>query len=138
MYLNPDNLDYRYSLAYLYFDKKDYPRALKEVDAILDSQPEHSQARVLKGLLLAQNKNYIEAKDILEDNLKKGFDDDFTKISLAGIYADLNIFDKAKNLINDVISKNPENLNYLNDLAEIYIKEKNYDKALEIAEKFLK
>ena len=71
LYLNPDNLDYRYSLAYLYFDKKDYPRALKEVDAILDSQPEHSQARVLKGLLLAQNKIILKLKIFLKTTLKR-------------------------------------------------------------------
>ena len=137
LYLNPDNLDYRYSLAYLYFDQKDYQKAQKEIDAILDINPEHPQARVLKALILEVNKDFLGAKQILEENLSKGFNDDFTKMSLSKIYLDLNIFDKAKNLVNEVIEKNPENLDYLSDLANIYIKEKEYDKALEIAEKIL-
>ena len=36
-----------------------------------------------------------------------------------------------------MIAKNPENLNYLSDLIEIYIKEKNYDKAIELSDKIL-
>lgn len=137
LYLNPDNLDYRYSLAYLYFDQKDYQKAQKEIDAILDINPEHPQARVLKALILEVNKDFLGAEQILEENLSKGFNDDFTKMSLSKIYLDLNIFDKAKNLVNEVIEKNPENLDYLSDLANIYIKEKEYDKALELAEKIL-
>ena len=138
LYISPDNLDYRYSLAYLYYDKKDYVKAKKEIDAILDIDAEHSQARVLRALLLADNKDFIGAQNILEENLKKGFADDFTKISLSKIYTALNMFSKAEELVNSVIENNPENLNYLSDLAEIHIKEKNYDKALELAQKILK
>jgi tetratricopeptide (TPR) repeat protein len=138
LYIAPDNLDYRYSLAYLYFDKKDFVKAKKEIDAILGVCATHSQARVLKALLLAKDKDLLGAQKILEENLQKGFDDDFTKISLSKIYAELNIFNKGEELISEVISKNPNNLNYLSDLAEIYIAEKDYDKALEIANKILK
>src|SRR5574344_1539335 len=127
LYLSPDNLDYRYSLAYLYFDRKDFKKAEKEIDAILDINPEHSSSKVLKALLLAENKDFLQAQTLLENNIENGFDDDFTKTSLAKIYKELNMFDKAKNI-----------LNYLSDLAEIYIKEKDYDKALEIVENILK
>ena len=137
LYLNPDNLDYRYSLAYLYFDKKDYAKAKKEIDAILSINSEHPQARVLKALLLAKDKDLLGAKSILEENIQKGFNDDFTKISLGRIYLELNIFEKAKKIVEEIIEQNPDNLNYLSDLAEIYIKEKDFDKALEIAEKIL-
>ena len=115
LYISPDNLDYRYSLAYLYYDKKDFTKAQKETDAILNINPNHAQARVLKALLLAQKKDFLGAENILEANIKKGFDDDFTKISLSKIYTELNIFNKAEKLINEVIEKNPENLNYLAD-----------------------
>ena len=137
LYLNPDNLDYRYSLAYLYFETKDFQKAKKEVDAVLDINSDHSQARVLKALLLKENKDFLGAQKILEDNLKKGYTDDFTKMSLAKICLDLNIFDRAKILINEVIERNPNNLNNLSELAEVYIKEKDYDKALEIADKII-
>ncbi len=137
LYINPENIDYRYALAYLYYDKKDYNKAQKETDAILAINPQHSQARVLKALLLAQNKDFLGAKNILEENIKNGFDDNFTKSSLSKIYTKLNIFNKAEELVNQIISANPENLNYLSDLAEIYISEKIYDKAIELSNKIL-
>ena len=134
IFLAPDNIDYRYSLGYLYYDMKDFGKAKKEIDAILTINPEYNRALILKAILFAHDKNFIEAKNLLEQLIL----DDFGKMSLAKIYAELNIFDKAEKLISEVIGKNPENMNYLNDLAEIYIKEKDYSKAQEIAEKILK
>ena len=137
LYINPENTDYRYSLAYLFYDKKDYAKAKKEIDAILDIVPEHSQARVLRALLLANDKDFIGAQKILEENIKKGYNDNFTKSALSRIYTELNIYGKAEELVNEIIEQNPENLNYLSDLAEIHIREKNYDKAIELADKIL-
>lgn len=137
LYINPDNTDYRYSLAYLFFDKKDYAKAKKETDAILDVNTDHPQARVLRALLLANDKDFIGAQKILEDNIKKGFNDNFTKSALSRIYTELNIYGKAEELVNEIIEQNPENLNYLSDLAEIHIREKNYDKAIELADRIL-
>ena len=128
LYLAPDNWDYRYSLAYLYYDTKDYVKAKKETSAILESNPNHSQSLVLKALLLAQEKDYLGAKQILENNIINGQDDDFTKMSLSKICTELGIFDRAEALISEILENNPDNLNYMTELAEIYIKEKNYDK----------
>ena len=124
LYIDPQNIDYRYALAYLYFDKKDFGKAKQENDVILENNPQHVQGRNLKALLLAQEKDLIGAKEILEENLKNGNDDDFTKSALSKIYTELNIFNKAEKLVNEMIEKNPQNLNYLSDLAEIYICEK--------------
>ncbi|MDE6138938.1 MAG: tetratricopeptide repeat protein, partial [Candidatus Gastranaerophilales bacterium] len=130
-------VDYRYSFAYLFYDKKDYVKAKKEIDAILDICPEHSGSRVLRAMLMAKNKDFIGAQKILEENINKGFDDDFTKSALSKIYTELNVFNKAESLVNEMIQKNPENLNYLSDLVEIHIREKNYDKAIELSDKIL-
>lgn len=136
LYLNPDNTGYRYSLAYLYFDNKEFSKSRKEVDAILDLEPENTQAIVLRALLLANDKDYLGAKELLETCIEKS-NDDFAKVSLSKIYAQLNIFEKAEKLLISVIEKNPRNLNYLCDLSEIYIKERKYDKSINIANKIL-
>lgn len=133
--INPENIDYRYSLAYLYYSIKEYSKAEKEVSAILDVMPQHSQTKVLKALLLENKKDLIGAQEILEDNIKNGCDDDFTKSSLSKIYAELSNFGKAEKLVNEILEKNPDNITYLTDLAEIYIKERNYDGALKLAQK---
>lgn len=110
LYINPENIDYRYALSYLYFDKKDFLKAKKEIDAILDINPEYSQARVLRALLMAQNKDFLGAQKILEENIQKGYDDDFTKSSLSKIYTELNIFNKAEELVSQMIAKNRKTL----------------------------
>ena len=137
IYLAPDNMDYRYSLAYLYYETKNFDKCKKEVDAILSTCPKHYSTRVLRALLLNNNKEFMQAKNILEDNLKDGVDDDFTLISLGKTYSELDMFEKAEHTILKVIERNPENLNYITDLADIYIREKKFDEALELVEKTL-
>ena len=137
LYINPENIDYRYALAYLHYDCEEFVKAQTEIDAILEANVHHSQAKVLKALLLAQNKDYIGACKILEQNLKDGNSDDFTKSSLSKIYVELNMFSKAEELIGEIVKNNPENLNYMTELGELYFKIKNYDKANEVAEKIL-
>ena len=138
LYLNPQNPDYRYSLAYLYYDTQKYDKAKKEIDAILDIYPEHNQSIVLNALIHAQDKDLLGAKKILEDNvIMQNNEDIFARISLAKIYKELNMYDKAEKLFEKIIAEKPENLNYLDCLAEIYIDEKNYDKAIDITNKIL-
>lgn len=131
--LKPDNMDYRYSLAYLLFEDKEFDRAKKEIDIVLENNPEHYQACVIAALLKLENKDYLGAQKILEDNLKNGADDDFTLISLAKVYSELGLFEKAETVCKEVIAKNPENSGYTAALGDIYIKEKKYDEALKTA-----
>lgn len=133
----PDNLDYRYALAYLYYEQKKYDKTQKEVDYILQHNPEHSQAKVLLALLKLNDKDFLGSKKILEENVSEGICDDFTLISLGKVYKELDMYEKAAETIKQVIEKSPENLSYMSDLAEIYIKEKKYDSAIELAEKVI-
>ncbi len=135
IYLAPDNMDYRYSLCYLYYETKDFDKCKKEADAILSACPKHYSTRVLKALLLDNNNEFMQAKNILEENVKEGCDDDFTLLSLGKTYSLLDMFEKAEKTILKVIERNPDNLNYITDLADIYIKEKKYDKSLELVQK---
>lgn len=130
--LKPENPDYRYSLAYLYFENKNFDKAKKEIDYVLETNPKHYPARVLSALLKFENKDFLGAQQILEENIKEGSNDDFTLISLGKVYSGLDNFEKAEKVTKQVIAGNPENLNYLSSLADIYIKEKKYDDALSI------
>ena len=130
--LKPDNPDYRYSLAYLLFEDKEFDKAKKEVDIVLENNPEHYQARVIAALLKLENKDYLGAQKLLEENVKAGCEDDFTLISLAKVYGELGLFEKAEKVGRDVIAKNQDNFAYSCTLADILIKEKKYDEALNI------
>lgn len=131
--LAPENLDYRYSLAYLYYEYKEYDKAKKEIEFILETNGKHYAARVLKALLLYKDKNYLEAERILNSNIQEGCKDAFTLSSLAEIELELGKFDKAEEHLQTVIKENPDNLAYKCDLGEVYIKQKLYDKAINLA-----
>ena len=135
--MSPDNLGYRYSLAYLYFEQKNYEKAQKEVDYILEHDAEYGLAHVLNALLKLEYKDFLGAQRELETNLKNGNNDNFTLISLATVYRELSMFEKAEKTIKKVIERNSDSLNYQCQLAEIYIAEKKYDDALNLVEKVL-
>ncbi len=135
--LFPENLDYRYSLAYLYYEMKNFDKARKEVDMILANDENHFQARVLHALLKLKDKDYLGAQKILEENVNAGFEDDFTLISLGKVYNEINMFEKAESVIKKVIAKNPENISYISDLADVYIKEKRYDDAISLVQQVI-
>lgn len=130
--ISPENLDYRYSLAYLYYEMKNYDKAQKEIDFILSNNEKHYQARVVQALLKLHKKDYLGAEKILEDNIKEGFNDEFTLISLGKVYNELDNFEKAENVIKKVIERDSGNINYISDLADVYVKEKRYDDAMNL------
>lgn len=135
--LAPENLDYRYSLAYLYLEMKNYDKAGKEVDFILSHNENYTQAKVILALLKLHDKDYLGAQKILEENVKSGADDAFTLISLGKVYMELDNFEKAETVMKEVLEKNPEDINHISDLADVYIKEKKFDDALSLAEKVI-
>lgn len=135
--ISPENLDYRYALAYLYYERKEYDKTQKEVDYILENNSEHSQAKVLLALLKLHDKDFLGSKKVLEENISAGCSDDFTLISLGKVYKELDMYEKAAVTIRKVIGNSPENLSYMSELADIYIKEKKYDSAIELAEKVI-
>ena len=131
--LNPENTQYRYSLAYIYYENKEYDKAEKEVEYIFGIDEKHPSARVLKALLLYNKGNFIEAENLLISNIKSGIEDEFTLSSLAKIEAELGKYGQAEKHLTKIIEKTPDNIGIKCDLGEVYIKEKKYDKALSIA-----
>ena len=131
--LSPNNLDYRYSLAYIYYEHEEYDKSYKEVEYILNINNNHSGTKVLKALLLSYKGEFLEAEKILKSNIKSGICDEFTLSSLAKIEMELGKIDNAEEHILSAIEKSPDNVELKLDLGEIYIKEKQYSKAIDIA-----
>lgn len=135
--MSPNDLDYRYSLAYLHFGYGEYDKAKKEVDFILEYNRMYFPAVVLRALLLFNDKNYLEAEKLLLSNIQNGCDDDFTLSSLAQIEMEIGKFDNAEQHLETVINRNPENLSYKCDIGEAYIKSKQTEKALSLAKQVI-
>ena len=122
--LEPDNNVVRYSLAYLYFEQKQFDKAKNEIDYILKNDENYAPAHVLNALLKFEKKDYLNAKLELETNLKNGNDDNFTLMSLVKVYSELGMLDKAEEIIKKVMSTNPESINYKCSYAQILCFEK--------------
>lgn len=134
--LSPDTLDYRYSLAYLYYETHNFEKSQKEIDYILGNNSEHANARVLNALLKFRNKDFLGAKNDLE-NIMKTFDDDFARYSLVNVYNELGMYDDAEKLLQSLIDKFPDNHSYRCEYARILTaKNKNLD-ALNVLEKII-
>ena len=65
----PENSGYRYSLAYLYFEQKNFDKAQKEVDYILEHNPEYGLAHVLNALLKFEKNDLIFSKSFVNDKI---------------------------------------------------------------------
>ena len=135
--LEPENIGYRYSLAYMYFEQKAFDKAQKEVDYILGQNSDYASAHVLNALLKFENKDYLGAKTELETNIKNNNDDNFTLVSISKVYSELSMYDKAEQAIKKAISRTPNSLNYKCQLAEILTREDKTQEAIELIDKIL-
>lgn len=134
--LAPEALDYRYSLAYLYYETQAFDKAQKELDYILEKAPTHYQAVVLNALLKFKNKDFLGAQNDLE-NILKTKEDEFAQISLVKVYNELQMFDKAANILTPLMQKYPKKSNLQCELAQTLICQKKNQEALNILEKVI-
>ncbi len=135
--LDVTNVDYRFALANMYFELKDFVKARQEVVNIRHIDDEHVDTKVLIALLKYADKDYLGAKADLEAVLELAPDDDFVNTSLARVLVDLQLFDKAENLILKVISHDSENSKSLCVLADLFAEQKRFNEALELVEQVI-
>lgn len=136
--LDPENIDYHYSLAYLYYQKKMYDKALYELDFIYTLEQHHDLSNVLRAMITGKKGDLLIAKNYLEEIIKYHDNDDFAYSALSQIYKELSQIDPAKQTIKRAIELNPKSLDYLSDLTEMEVEQKNYNEALNLIAKILR
>ena len=135
--LDPMNIEYHYSSAYMYYLCEKYTRALNELNTILEMEPNHRMAIVLKSMIDAKMGDLLNAKNSLKSVLEKDDTDDFAHYALALVYKDLLLKDKAIESLNKAIELKPDSVTYLNELMELKLDLKEYDNALNLAQKLI-
>lgn len=135
--LDSENINYHFSLAYLYYQKKMYDKAQKELDFIYKLEQHHELSNVLRAMIAGKNGDLLGAKAELEKIIKFNDSDDFAYSALSQVYKELTQPELAKQSINKAIEINPTSLNYLIELVEIEVGQKNYEDALKIIDKIL-
>ena len=134
--LDVTNVDYRFALASLYFEIKDYVKARHEVVNIRHIDMEHVDTNILVALLKHVDKDYLGAKGDLENILVFNPENNFVKASLAKVLIDLKIFDRAENMILDVLSTD-KTMNSQVVLADLWAEREKYVEALELVSELL-
>lgn len=136
--LDSENINYHFSLAYLYYQKQMYDKASAELHFIYKLEQHHELSNVLRALITAKNGDLLGAKADLEKIIRFNEADDFAYSALSRVYKEISQTDLAKHAIEKAIELNPNSLNYLSELAEIEIEQKNYEKAKKVIDKMTK
>lgn len=135
--LDENNINYHFSLAYLYYQKQMYDKAQTELKFIYKLEQHHELANVLRAMITAKNGDLLGAKAELEKIIRFNEADDFAYSALSKVYKELAQPDLAKHSIEKAIEINPNSLNYLSELAELESEQKNYEAAQKIIDKMI-
>lgn len=135
--LDEDNVNYHFSLAYLYYQKQMYDKAQTELDFIYKLEQHHELANVLRAMITAKNGDLLGAREELEKTVRFNEADDFAYSALSKVYKEIAQPDLARHSIEKAIEINPNSLNYLSELAEIEIEQKNYEEAQKVINKIV-
>lgn len=125
----PQNIDYHYALAYLYFQGKQYEKASFEIDYIKTLNPDHEMTLVLEALIKAAKGDSFGAKAALEEMVKKNPLDDFAIFALGKIYLEFDMKKRAKDMFQCSLTLRPSSHEYLEALVSLEIEDKNFEDA---------
>ncbi len=135
--LEPENLTYNFTLAYLYYMSNKYVLSEKVIDNLLETDGEYTQALSLKLILLISRNESVQAAKILEKIIQKKEKDDFVYYAIANYYEKLNIWDKAIQAIKEAIELNAYSVEYCYKLAQYYFNTLQFDESIKICNEII-
>ena len=131
----PDNKEFLYALAYLYYRNNDYEKTNSTVSKILKIDENYLPAKILRALVKLETKDVLGAKFELEQLVTLESKDDFAVFSLAKIYIELGMYEKAKSYILRALQLNYDSIEYMCEYINLVIHEKNYELAQKLVDK---
>lgn len=135
--LEPENIVYNYSLAYLYYQRHDFKKALEMLDDILRIDVTYADAIILKALISAKSGNAGAAKNSLTNLLESVKDNDFLFYALGIVNKIFEMNKDAIQYLQQALFIKPESLEYLSELADCYCETEEYATAQDILAKVL-
>ena len=135
--LEPANLVYNYALAYLYYERHDYKKAMESTEHILELDANYTDAIILKAMINAKNGNIIDAKNSLQKLTETVTNNDFLYYAMAKIYKEFPLYKEAVECLQNALNIKPESLEYLSELADCYCELEQYQTAQDIITKVL-
>lgn len=131
----PDNKEFLYALAYLYYRNGDYEKTRGTVFKIFKIDENYLPAKILSALVKLETKDVLGARFELEQLVDLESEDDFAIFSLAKIYLELGLYEKAKTYMERALELKYDSLEYMCEYINIVIQEGNYEFAQKLVDK---
>lgn len=131
----PENKEYLYALAYLYYRNGDFEKTRSTVLKIFKIDENYLPAKILNALVKLETKDVLGARFELEQLVDLESDDDFAIFSLAKIYIELGLYEKAKTYMERALELKYDSLEYMCEYINIIIEEGNYEFAQKLVDK---
>ncbi len=125
-------------LSWIYSKKNDIKNAVLNINMIEKYSPVYNKAQVLKNMLEYKKGNIIEAKLNLEKIYETDKEDSMLYSSLGEIYKELKLYKNAIQIYKEGLKVFPDSFDFLSEIVDILIDDKNYKEALQYADDFIK
>ncbi len=133
-----DSVDEHYLLlAWIYSKKNDNKNAILNLNMIESNSNIYNKAQILKNVLKFNEGNIIEAKQGLEKLYETNKDNSMLYSTLGEIYKELKLYKKGVEIYKAGLAAFPESFNFLSELIDILIDNKEYEEAKDYAVRFL-
>ncbi len=139
------NIIFQTGIAHIYFLKKNYEKALEEVNKAIEMEWDYDlcgdksifeyKKYILKGDILLSMKRYQEAIETIDKVLTIKPDFHKTKIMKAHCYIELKEYNHAKEVLNTIPSSKELNKNKFTLLCNCYFSTQNFKEYIQYAEK---
>lgn len=133
---NPSAKEVKIELAKAYIRLSKPDEALKELGNSINDL-KNIEAIELAGLAYAIKGDYHTAESMLKKAVLLSNSEPKITISLARVYSEMGKNDQAKEHLQTVLNREPNNKSALYLLADLQIKEKNFDEAIKIYDQIL-
>lgn len=135
---NPEDAEVTYTLARVYLDMEEYKKAVPWYEKAIKMAGAKNIWIYELGLLYYNQSNYKNAMILFQNAADNGYvqSSDFNEnLGFASLYS--GEYEKGERLLMDTWTKKPGNKNILRDMAEIFYKQKQYDKSLLYCQKLM-
>ena len=134
---NNNNLDEKYFLiGWILIKQNKLQKALLNLNLVDKSSKMYESAQILIQIINLKSMNLSSAKKRLEEYYEKDKDNTILLDTLANVYKELKLYKQAIKIYSDALKINPNSIYYTLEIIDLLIDEKEYDKAIEMIEKF--
>ena len=134
--LNEQNISLRLSLANIYYTNSEYDKTLLTLAFVNELDPDNVEMNLLYAYTYAHQNNFTKANEYakkLDGKIESAYiDNNFGKI-----YYNLGQKEKAFEMFDKAIEKEPENIEFLTDKADYLLYENEHEEAQKIYDKII-